>query len=167
MAMATPTLCHAYNTWGGADYTDTYLGVTWDKTWTRAGGLQAATTDKAASWMADLPDNMFVAHVSIPGAHDFATGEDNWVSSVANGPASSTTQAVTMREQMDRGIRGIDLRPGLYSNTLYCNHGLAQTEKPFRQPLPTWYTSSNSIPRNSSSYTSSAAISTVPARHRA
>lgn len=37
MAMATPTLCHAYNTWGGADYTDTYLGVTWDKTWTRAG----------------------------------------------------------------------------------------------------------------------------------
>ena len=111
MAMATPTLCHAYNTWGGADYTDDYLGVTWDKTWTRAGGLQNATTDKAASWMADLPDNMFVAHVSIPGAHDFATGEDNWVSSVANGPASSTTQAVTMREQMDRGIRGIDLRP--------------------------------------------------------
>lgn len=91
MTMATPTLCHAYNTWGGADYTDEYLGVTWDKTWTRAGGLQAATTDKAASWMADLPDNMFVAHVSIPGAHDFATGEDNWVSSVANGPASSTT----------------------------------------------------------------------------
>lgn len=45
MAMATPTLCHAYNTWGDADYTDTYLGVTWDKTWTRAGGLQAATTD--------------------------------------------------------------------------------------------------------------------------
>ncbi len=129
MTMATPTLCHAYNTWGGADYTDEYLGVTWDKTWTRAGGLQAATTDKAASWMADLPDNMFVAHVSIPGAHDFATGEDNWVSSVANGPASSTTQAVSMREQMDRGIRGIDLRPGLYSNTLYCNHGLAQTEK--------------------------------------
>lgn len=129
MTMATPTLCHAYNTWGGADYTDEYLGVTWDKTWTRAGGLQAATTDKAASWMADLPDNMFVAHVSIPGAHDFATGEDNWVSSVANGPASSTTQAVSMREQMDRGIRGIDLRPGLYSNTLYCNHGLVQTEK--------------------------------------
>lgn len=129
MAMATPTLCHAYNTWGDADYTDTYLGITWDKTWTRAGGLQAATTDKAANWMADLPDNMFVAHVSIPGAHDFATGEDNWVSSVANGPASSTTQAVSMREQMDRGIRGIDLRPGLYSNTLYCNHGLAQTEK--------------------------------------
>lgn len=129
MAMATPTLCHAYNTWGDADYTDTYLGVTWDKTWTRAGGLQAATTAKAASWMADLPDNMFVAHVSIPGAHDFATGEDNWVTSVADGPASSTTQAVSMREQMDRGIRGIDLRPGLYSNTLYCNHGLAQTEK--------------------------------------
>ena len=129
MALATPTLCHAYNTWGGADYTDDYLGVTWDKTWTRAGGLQAATTDKAASWMADLPDNMFVAHVSIPGAHDFATGEDNWVTSVANGPASSTTQAVTMREQMDRGIRGVDLRPGLHGGKLYCNHGLAQTEK--------------------------------------
>lgn len=169
MTMATPTLCHAYNTWGGADYTDEYLGVTWDKTWTRAGGLQAATTDKAASWMADLPDNMFVAHVSIPGAHDFATGEDNWVSSVANGPASSTTQAVSMREQMDRGIRGIDLRPGLYSNTLYCNHGLVwpRQKRPLRQLLPTWYTSFNSIHRNSSSYTSSAAISTAPEKPRA
>ena len=135
MAMATPTLCHAYNTWGGADYTDKFLGVTWDKTWTRAGGLQTATTAKAASWMADLPDNMFVAHVSIPGAHDFATGEDNWVTSVANGPASSTTQAVTMREQMDRGIRGIDLRPGLHDGKLYCNHGLAQTEKTLKEAV--------------------------------
>ena len=79
--------------------------------------------------MAALPDRMFVAHVSIPGAHDFATGEDNWVTSAANGKATSTTQAVTMREQMDRGIRGIDLRPGLHDGVLYCNHGLAQTKK--------------------------------------
>lgn len=129
MAMATPTLCHAYNSFGEADYSDPYMGMTWNKTWTKEGGLQLANNDKAASWMADLPDNMFVAHVSIPGAHDFATGEENWVSSVANGPATSTTQAVTMREQMDRGIRGVDLRPGLSGGALYCNHGLARTEK--------------------------------------
>ena len=30
MAMATPTLCHAYNTWGGADYTDEYLEKTYN-----------------------------------------------------------------------------------------------------------------------------------------
>ena len=135
IALASPTLCRAYNTWGGADYTDEYLGVTWNQTWNRATGLQPATTDKAADWMADLPDNMFVAHVSIPGAHDFATGEDNWASDIysSTGPGSSTTQAVTMREQMDRGIRGIDFRPGLHSdNELYCYHGIARMTKKTR-----------------------------------
>lgn len=88
--------------------------------------------------MADLPDNMFVAHVSIPGAHDFATGEENWAGDIysSSGNASSTTQAVTMREQLDRGIRGIDLRPGLHSDDLlYCYHGIARTTKKLEEAV--------------------------------
>lgn len=88
--------------------------------------------------MADLPDNMFVAHVSIPGAHDFATGEENWAGDIysTSGNASSTTQAVTMREQLDRGIRGIDLRPGLHSDDLlYCYHGIARTTKKLEEAV--------------------------------
>ena len=99
-----------------------------------------ASTDErqAEHWMADLPDNMFVAHVSIPGAHDFATGEENWAGDIysTSGNASSTTQAVTMREQLDRGIRGIDLRPGLHSDDLlYCYHGIARTTKKLEEAV--------------------------------
>ena len=81
---------------------------------------------------------MFVAHVSIPGAHDFATGEENWAGDIysTSGNASSTTQAVTMREQLDRGIRGIDLRPGLHSDDLlYCYHGIARTTKKLEEAV--------------------------------
>lgn len=126
------------SSWDGQRWTDQYMGKTWNKTW-QNGQLVASTDERQAEhWMADLPDNMFVAHVSIPGAHDFATGEENWADDIysSSGNASSTTQAVTMREQLDRGIRGIDLRPGLHSDDLlYCYHGIARTTKKLEEAV--------------------------------
>ena len=136
MTVAAQTAVPKSEAWGTGEWSDTYMGMTWDKHWNSdTKTLGASTTAEAAKWMAALPDRMFVAHVSIPGAHDFATGEENWVTSAANGKATSTTQAVTMREQMDRGIRGIDLRPGMYDGVLYCNHGLAQTKKTLEEAV--------------------------------
>ena len=138
MTVAAQTAVPKSKAWGTGEWSDTYIGMTWDKHWnsdTKTLSASATGTAEAANWMAALPDRMFVAHVSIPGAHDFATGEDNWVTSAANGKATSTTQAVTMREQMDRGIRGIDLRPGLHDGVLYCNHGLAQTKKTLEEAV--------------------------------
>lgn len=86
------------SSWDGQRWTDQYMGKTWNKTW-QNGQLVASTDERQAEhWMADLPDNMFVAHVSIPGAHNFATGEENWAGDTysSSGNASSTTQAVTM-----------------------------------------------------------------------
>lgn len=126
------------SSWDGQRWTDQYMGKTWNKTW-QNGQLVASTDERQAEhWMADLPDNMFVAHVSIPGAHNFATGEENWAGDTysSSGNASSTTQAVTMREQLDRGIRGIDLRPGLHSDDLlYCYHGIARTTKKLEEAV--------------------------------
>lgn len=85
--------------------------------------LAAAKAD-VANWMKYLPDEVFVAHVSIPGTHDTATAE-GWVSS--SGPTYSTTQAVTIDEQLAKGVRAFDFRPGLVSNELWCNHGTSQT----------------------------------------
>lgn len=63
-------------------------GVKWDQRWdAQTQTLIKDQGDRAADWMADLPDNMFVAHVSIPAAHDFATGENNWKTiSAGTGP---------------------------------------------------------------------------------
>lgn len=91
-------------------------GVKWDQRWdAQTQTLIKAQGDCAADWMADLPDNMFVAHVSIPAAHDFVTGENNWKTiSAVTGPINSTCQSATMDELLAGGIRGIDLRPGYY-----------------------------------------------------
>lgn len=84
----------------------------------------AQAREDIPNWMKYLPDDMYVAHVSIPGTHDTATAE-GWKS--VTGSTYSTTQAKTIDEQLESGIRAFDFRPGLVSGTLYCNHGTDQT----------------------------------------
>lgn len=113
-------------------------GVRWNKTWNaETKTLIENSTDRTADWMADLPDNMLIAHVSIPSAHDFATGE-GWVGkSTGTGPLNSTCQSAKIIELLDGGIRGVDLRPGYYSSivssnrNLYMCHGTDVTDVTF------------------------------------
>lgn len=80
-----------------------------------------------ANWMKYLPDDVFVAHVSIPGTHDTATAE-GWESST--GPTYSTTQSATIDQQLAGGIRAFDFRPGIVGedgDALWCNHGTDRT----------------------------------------
>lgn len=81
--------------------------------------LASARAD-VANWQKYLPDEVYVAHVSIPGTHDAATGHD-WAS--ATGPTYSTTQEKTLDEQLAAGVRAFDFRPGMTNGILYCNHG--------------------------------------------
>lgn len=83
--------------------------------------LKSAKAD-ISNWMKYLPDDVYVAHVSIPGTHDAATGHE-WESSL--GMTMSTTQCTTLDEQLAGGIRAFDFRPGLKTGTDYlvCAHG--------------------------------------------
>jgi hypothetical protein len=88
----------------------------------------AAARGDIANWMKYLPDDMYVAHVSIPGTHDTATAE-GW--STSTGASYSTTQNQTIDEQLAGGIRAFDFRPGLNGESgteLYCNHGTDRTK---------------------------------------
>jgi len=91
--------------------------------------MRAAAMADVQNWMKYLPDDMFVAHLSIPGTHDTATAE-GWDS--ATGSTMSTTQAKTIDEQLAAGIRAFDFRPGLEgsgnSQYLNCNHGSDATK---------------------------------------
>ena len=89
-----------------------------------AAAAKASAQADFANWMKYLPDDVFVAHVSIPGTHDTATAE-GWKSST--GPTYSTTQEKTIEEQLAGGIRAFDFRPGMVSGELWCNHGTDQT----------------------------------------
>ncbi|MDE6072441.1 MAG: hypothetical protein K2G53_07800, partial [Muribaculaceae bacterium] len=77
-----------------------------------------------ANWMSYLPNDVFVAHVSIPGTHDTATGFGFCHSGTGIGGASySQTQMARIDEQLAGGVRAFDFRPGVYQNKLYCAHG--------------------------------------------
>lgn len=90
------------------------------------------STAMADNWMQNISDATLLCRMSIPGTHDSATG---------NGMASSlttsfaVTQAKTLDEQWECGIRAFDLRPTLNNGKLTIYHGSAQTKLSFDEAL--------------------------------
>ena len=106
------------------------------------------------NWMADLPDSMHVSMVSIPGAHDAATGTGfldagNYFASYSStlsslfdlnstfGEACAQTQDLTIVEQLSAGVRAFDLRPYVNDDELNINHGIVQTKTDFNVAIDT------------------------------
>lgn len=87
------------------------------------------TASHADDWMKNLPDNIYISQLSIPGTHDSATG--NGVSFAA----FSQCQDIPVSEQWAAGIRAFDLRPQVKSGYLNINHGIAPTDLRFDDAL--------------------------------
>jgi 1-phosphatidylinositol phosphodiesterase len=65
-----------------------------------------------SSWMGDIPDNVLVTALSIPGTHD---------SGCIDGPMGlAKTQNLDLAEQLDSGIRFLDIRLAHYQDDLSC-----------------------------------------------
>ncbi|MGR3319473.1 MAG: PKD domain-containing protein [Candidatus Anammoxibacter sp.] len=64
------------------------------------GTIEVSLTD----WMKWIPDDTLISDISIPGTHDTAA--------VADGPTDNSvkTQQMSLREQLDAGIRALDIR---------------------------------------------------------
>lgn len=90
---------------------------------------------QAENWMARLPDDALVAEVSIPGAHDAATGS-GWagLNSVI-GNQFAKTQDLDMQALWDVGVRAFDLRPAVYKHHMNLNHGMVPTHLHFEDVL--------------------------------
>ena len=76
--------------------------------------LPALPTDAQYSgnnWITPLDGKIYVSQMSIPGAHDAATGEE--MASII-GDLFASTQEQTLQRQWDLGVRAYDLRPALY-----------------------------------------------------
>lgn len=93
----------------------------------QVAALASARAD-VANWQSYLPDDVFVAHVSLPGTHDTATAHGWTTKSSGTGPSKSTTQAVSIDDQLAGGVRAFDFRPGIRDNKLNCNHGMDETK---------------------------------------
>lgn len=90
----------------------------------------------AENWQYRLPDKTFVANLSIPGAHDAATGS-GWGGGLfgAFGDSYARTQDLTIAQLWDCGVRAFDLRPCLYNGYMNLNHGIVPTAIRFEDTM--------------------------------
>lgn len=85
-----------------------------------------------SAWIAGIDDSTVVCRMSLPGAHDAATGEG-----LRTLPMLGVTQALTLGEQWDSGVRAFDLRPAVSGNKLHIYHSLAKTKISFAAAIDT------------------------------
>ncbi|MBR4527990.1 MAG: hypothetical protein IKO71_06000 [Bacteroidaceae bacterium] len=89
----------------------------------------------SGNWMGRIPDNTFVAAISIPGSHDSSTGS-GWASGYEElGEMFARTQDLTFAEQWSIGIRAFDMRPCVHQDHLNLNHGICATILRFDEVL--------------------------------
>ena len=81
-------------------------------------------------WMAGIDDTRTVASLSIPGAHDAATGEGLIMT-----PGLGKTQELTLAGLWDCGVRAFDLRPAVKDGELHIYHSLVRTKTSFSEAL--------------------------------
>lgn len=98
----------------------------------------ASVHTHADDWMARLADEAYVDQLSLPGAHDSATGEGftGFLGSLA-GNTYGRTQDLTISAQWEAGIRVFDLRPAVSGNTLKIFHGILETKASLQSALAT------------------------------
>jgi len=90
---------------------------------------------QAANWMKRLPDDTFVAVLSIPGAHDSATG-CGWAAGYELlGDNFARTQDLDIQTQWGAGVRAFDLRPCVHEDYMNLNHGIVATKVHFEDAL--------------------------------
>lgn len=79
------------------------------------------------SWMGDVPDDVLVTELSIPGTHD---------SGCIDGPMGfAKTQNIGLSGQLDAGIRFLDIRLAHYQDDLHIHHDVIYMGKSYRDVL--------------------------------
>ena len=91
--------------------------------------IGAQSVDKS-DWMALLPDDMLVASVSMPGAHDAATYKG-----VLMALGLGRTQVANLSAQWESGVRAFDLRPAVRDTALHIYHSVLRTGVSFQDAI--------------------------------
>lgn len=71
------------------------------------------------NWMEDLEDSRLVTSLSLPGAHDAATGEGWMGIAEITGDLAAKAQDLTVAEQWNAGVRVFDIRPQVDESKSY------------------------------------------------
>ena len=98
-----------------------------------------AVPTMADNWMKRLPEEAYVANLSIPGSHDTGTGNGfPGITTSIYGPFGdkyARTQDKNLEEQWNLGVRAFDLRPCIKDSYINVNHGIMPTKLRFDDAL--------------------------------
>jgi len=108
----------------------------------------AKTSNKASllpiamnSWMSGLQDNISISKISIPGTHDSGARVDAPVV-----PGTAKTQDLSIAEQLNAGVRFLDIRCRHIDNSFTIHHGAIYQNLNFDDVLNACYAFLNSHP---------------------
>ncbi|CAI8707703.1 phosphatidylinositol-specific phospholipase C [Chryseobacterium sp. IT-36CA2] len=93
------------------------------------------------SWMSGLQDNISLSKISIPGTHDSGARVDTPVVS-----GTAKTQNLSIAEQLNAGVRFLDIRCRHIDNSFAIHHGAIYQNLNFDDVLNACYTFLNSHP---------------------
>lgn len=106
------------------NYLGTLSGVTGGtlcKPYYKKYNFGVISTARTQNWMAMIPGNIKFNFLSIPGTHNAAT------STAKSSVNYSKCQDFTIAEQLQKGCRALDLRPGYDKTDLLICHGTVET----------------------------------------
>ncbi|NBJ47177.1 hypothetical protein C6N01_13275 [Enterococcus faecalis] len=92
-----------------------FLPVVANAHWHSGYSHERGVEEYRSKWMDQISDSTRLSDLSIPGTHD----------SMSNGPGGDIvqTQSKSLRDQLDSGIRFIDIRTRVIDNVLTIHHG--------------------------------------------
>ena len=106
------------SSFGGLGLLSSVLGFT--------GALKdRSTNNKYAEWMKDLPDTTLVKNIDLPGSHDTMA-----LYSVAD--LAGQCQTLSLRDQLNLGVRFLDIRLKEDHNSLKAVHGFIDQKASFK-----------------------------------
>ena len=96
------------------------------------------------NWMSGIPDNRYIYEINLPGTHDSTTANsknstDNYVKifgiPVYNSGKYAKTQSLTLQQQLDAGVRYLDLRFSAKQGKLLLCHGNNEKAAPVNKAV--------------------------------
>ncbi|PKF74763.1 phosphatidylinositol diacylglycerol-lyase [Chryseobacterium sp. PMSZPI] len=100
----------------------------------KASRITTVVPTDMSSWMSGLQDNISLSKISIPGTHDSGARIE-----IPSGSGTAKTQNLTIAEQLNAGVRFLDIRNRHYYDSFMIHHGPIYQELTFDDVLKACY----------------------------